>query len=538
MVALQESVEAIEPGDGSPRPTRSLPVRLSIGMVALFPPLTQLAYLAVKDRSAWTYLFADDAYYYLGVARNIGTGHGSTFSGLTETNGYHPLWELVLSAVAAVVRDPYMLVAAVVAVQGLLWLWLVREALRIGRNLGSESAAAVGLAALGVLAVITGQLSFSAMESAPLLVVLMIALRMIVELDDADDPRAELRLGVVLALVCLTRLDAALTVGPLALLAALRTRPALAVVARRLVRLVGPSAAALSVYVLVNLLLFGTATPVSGQAKSLGAPFRNMRPLEQFLQAGQKGEQPLWLGAASLALCAVAAVAGDWRSSLPARRLMGAVLCILGGQALLLTYLVFATSYQVWAWYYYSIALTSFCAGTLLGRSLLRRFGSYGRWLCLAAGASFAIAQIPTVFFSGLNHTPRATATVEFLDAALPPDAVVAMGDRAGLVGYLLDRPMLQLEGLMADARWLRDLEEGTAHERMAEEGVEYYLWSGAVAGRPVDRGDGPCLAMTEPRAGDGPKFEVTVCLSDLVFQVGEHHDQFTVWRYRPELNE
>jgi hypothetical protein len=440
--------------------------------------------------------------------------------------------------VAAVVRDPYLLVAAVVAVQGLLWLWLVREALRIGRNLGSESAAAVGLAALGVLAVITGQLSFSAMESAPLLVVLMIALRMIVELDDADDPRAELRLGVVLALVCLTRLDAALTVGPLALLAALRTRPALAVVARRLVRLVGPSAAALSVYVLVNLLLFGTATPVSGQAKSLGAPFRNMRPLEQFLQAGQKGEQPLWLGAASLALCAVAAVAGDWRSSLPARRLMGAVLCILGGQALLLTYLVFATSYQVWAWYYYSIALTSFCAGTLLGRSLLRRFGSYGRWLCLAAGASFAIAQIPTVFFSGLNHTPRATATVEFLDAALPPDAVVAMGDRAGLVGYLLDRPMLQLEGLMADARWLRDLEEGTAHERMAEEGVEYYLWSGAVAGRPVDRGYGPCLAMTEPRAGDGPKFEVTVCLSDLVFQVGEHHDQFTVWRYRPELNE
>ncbi len=34
----------------------------------------------------------DDAYYYLGIARNIADGHGSTFDGLNPTNGYHPLW--------------------------------------------------------------------------------------------------------------------------------------------------------------------------------------------------------------------------------------------------------------------------------------------------------------------------------------------------------------------------------------------------------------------------------------------------------------
>jgi len=34
----------------------------------------------------------DDAYYYFQIARNIATGHGSSFDGENPTNGYHPLW--------------------------------------------------------------------------------------------------------------------------------------------------------------------------------------------------------------------------------------------------------------------------------------------------------------------------------------------------------------------------------------------------------------------------------------------------------------
>jgi hypothetical protein len=114
---------------------------------------------------------------------------------------------------------------------------------------------------------------------------------------------------------------------------------------------------------------------------------------------------------------------------------------------------------------------------------------------------------------------------------------VIAMGDRAGLVGYLADRPMLQLEGLMADERWLHELEDGTAIDRMIEEGVEYYVWSGYVDGRWVERSGWPCQVLTEPRAGGGPKFGVTVCAGDTVFNVGAGYDQFTVFRFRPEAN-
>lgn len=41
-------------------------------------------------------ILPDDAFYYFEIARNIAAGVGSTFDGLTATNGYHPLWMLIL----------------------------------------------------------------------------------------------------------------------------------------------------------------------------------------------------------------------------------------------------------------------------------------------------------------------------------------------------------------------------------------------------------------------------------------------------------
>lgn len=42
--------------------------------------------------------FLDDAYFYMKTALNFSRGVGSTFDGMNSTNGYHPLWFLLLSA--------------------------------------------------------------------------------------------------------------------------------------------------------------------------------------------------------------------------------------------------------------------------------------------------------------------------------------------------------------------------------------------------------------------------------------------------------
>ena len=43
--------------------------------------------------------FDDDFFYYAGVANHLAHGAGSTFDGIHRTNGYHPLWLLVLNPV-------------------------------------------------------------------------------------------------------------------------------------------------------------------------------------------------------------------------------------------------------------------------------------------------------------------------------------------------------------------------------------------------------------------------------------------------------
>ncbi|MFH0859937.1 MAG: hypothetical protein V1921_01940 [Candidatus Altiarchaeota archaeon] len=39
----------------------------------------------------------DDAFYYFGIARNIASGNGVTFNGQHMTNGFHPLWALMIT---------------------------------------------------------------------------------------------------------------------------------------------------------------------------------------------------------------------------------------------------------------------------------------------------------------------------------------------------------------------------------------------------------------------------------------------------------
>lgn len=41
----------------------------------------------------------DDAFIYFVIARNIASGLGATFDGVTQTNGFHPLWALALAPI-------------------------------------------------------------------------------------------------------------------------------------------------------------------------------------------------------------------------------------------------------------------------------------------------------------------------------------------------------------------------------------------------------------------------------------------------------
>jgi hypothetical protein len=63
----------------------------------------------------------DDAFYYFAIARRISLGQGSTFDGISRTNGYHPLWLLVLS-LASLLRLSREAEARIAMVLGVIML--------------------------------------------------------------------------------------------------------------------------------------------------------------------------------------------------------------------------------------------------------------------------------------------------------------------------------------------------------------------------------------------------------------------------------
>ena len=73
-------------------------------LIVLVMSMSLYAALSDPQNLSWRWFTRDDAYYYFKVAQNISEGRGSTFDGMNQTNGYHPLWMLICVPIFALAR--------------------------------------------------------------------------------------------------------------------------------------------------------------------------------------------------------------------------------------------------------------------------------------------------------------------------------------------------------------------------------------------------------------------------------------------------
>lgn len=66
------------------------------------------------------YVLADDSFYYFTIARNFAHGYGLSFDRLAETNGFHPLWMMIILPVYALIEDRTLAVHAVLTICALM----------------------------------------------------------------------------------------------------------------------------------------------------------------------------------------------------------------------------------------------------------------------------------------------------------------------------------------------------------------------------------------------------------------------------------
>jgi 4-amino-4-deoxy-L-arabinose transferase-like glycosyltransferase len=216
---------------------------------------------------------SDDAYYYLQIARNIAAGHGASFDGETLTNGFHPLWLLLVTPLHWLGDDSERVLHLALSLAALLGTATVLLVYAIVRLLTESRGAALIAAAFSALHPYLIVESVNGLETAlsvfTLALISWIFLRLALRPAQIG-PRAAIGLGAAAGVMMLARTDTVFVFGAILLYLLVRGRDA----DRLRVPLVAGGVATLLVapWLIWNLARFGSIVQVSSLA--LAEPLR------------------------------------------------------------------------------------------------------------------------------------------------------------------------------------------------------------------------------------------------------------------------
>ncbi len=444
-------------------------------------------------------LMKDDGFYYLQLAKNIAQGHGATFDRIAPTNGFHPLWALLLAPVFWIQHgSPYTPVRLAILLALAVHLaaaWAVRRAASRWTDPSTGLLAGFFYAAnpLALYLVVSG------MESPllALLVALLVAESIAIQKGDATiaDRAVMARIGILSGFCILARTDAVLLVA-IVLAAAVFLAPAppaapatsVGMRCRGALRAGLSAIAILSPWLLWNLSRFGTLVQVSARAHNLhavssrapGAP----EGIERFLKVGSSlaggvfntisGRTGLPKAAIAGGLVAVGALLAWWIVSLLAdredRRDLGERIRWFAAP------LLYAAAFLAAAFFFLGHIRSWYIAGPLVVGSILWALPAYyalrkraprarGRLASALVAAGIAVGMLPLGFVFTNEFVYNAKAIQCWKEASDWVASHVEPGERvasfnSGTFGYLSPRTVVNLD-CVVNNRAISWLEQG-----------------------------------------------------------------------------
>lgn len=483
---------------------------LALAILVLSPPTLRIVMHGEGSLS----LFTDDFFYYLKIGENIAKNGHSTFNEIVNTNGYHPLWMLIIAGSQAIGMGSRVvyLVAVCFALGGLLTFLAAR---RMG-HMASGSDFVAGLT--GVFATqIFCTIAPSGME---VIIAVPAALWFCSVACSSEGllrerwPTFFVFLLGSLAILC--RVDLVILVIMVGLVSVFRVR-SLGVLSP-LAALAGLLPAIL--YFAFNWIVFSTFLPVSGEAKQLrqlGAPV--MSPFLTWLTSkNMLMIAAVFLSAVGVILSAVVLK----RPNGPVRPWVWA--CMSAFPFVFALAVSCKSDWPIWRWYFYPCVIGATGAACIVAEYLktyVERWRDAG-WTFASAGVGIALGLI-FVAYAVLSakyakwaieswrlpaHSSYDVGSLVNSGFAAAHPGVYAMGDGAGSVGYVLSSPVVQLEGLVMDARFLENIrQERPLEEVLREYGVDYFISDQAER-------EGDCYKFREPAlAGPlSPAMRATIC--------------------------
>ena len=422
--------------------------------------------------------YEDDAFYYFTIVRNIHDFGRSTFDGQTLTNGYHPLWLVVLLIQYFICKsfDITILIELALLLCGLAFLI---AALKSRRPID------YALLTLAYSAAISG-FTLNGMETS-LLIFCLSALIWALERFDLTRDEGAVRAGLIAAAAIGARIDAGVFVVPLVLLAL--PTPRSKTIAIGIIAGFGLA------YLAFNEIVFGAVMPFSASIKSLGGFQLNGHLLHDFrhevFHPGFGEEMKSMFDSAVgnsdyyriLVVCVAAAGLALFAPPRGfARHLLFAFLI---GMTLYAVKLLLFSSWVIWPWYFYPEFIGTYAclravpqAFENLGIEPLRKPIKIGFLLLLIGIVVWPAEDFATdppeydwLGFSVINQRAIDTFGPTFAGAR------VAMGDRAGSFAFHYRGSTVQLEGLVEDKSYFDMLaDHGNLKTVLCRRGVKFIL--------------------------------------------------------------
>ncbi len=401
---------------------------------------------AMLSGNSWMIYFEDDFYYYLKIAQHLAHGSGSTFNGIVATNGYHPLWLLLLTAFSRFSSDPraiFLFVATMTMISTVATFALARIVLAragMGYVLRQMLASYVAIYALHVF--------YTGMEV--ILAVPLVFLAIVIagrrEYWQAGFWPA-CSLGLVVSAMVSARLDLMLFAGLLLVGALANSGIRRSLTAKQLAG-IALGLAPLALYFMVNHFEFGIWLPVSGMAKQM--KFNHWPTLRPWLTPyspnvnNRLNQLPIHLAILCLPLV--------WkRLSATERVIFPAALLF---PFVYVFFLSCISDWQLWLWYLYPLR-----AALCVSFAIFWKWPPTGRILRTNAMAVAVLIVLAGEFVSSKWWTDVQPAlhdaAVDIQGFARTHPGTYAMGDRSGMVAYLIPYPVVQTEGLVMDREYL-----------------------------------------------------------------------------------
>jgi hypothetical protein len=465
--------------------------------------------------------FADDFFYYAVPARNWVDGAGSTYFPGESTNGYHPLWFLLVALLYRVAGDGALFFGLVdLTLMALLvgFFFLFERFLR--RVTGDRLAAAVGaaVAAVGLALFARAGVEMALAAFAAALLLDYLSRKPLAE----QTMRDAAVVGLLGAFLVLARLDAAFLAPGLLVAVLLRWdwRRLLAVVV---------GAVPLYLYFAFNLVVFGHLGTTSMAAKSLDFYWP---PNVWFLEF--PSAVVMCVVAVTLVITSVVVGVLLRRSDNADVRRITLALAIapllqLVSQALL-------SGWTLFPWYFYFFLMTLGVASALVFVRLRRwnaltRLGiPLGVVMLIVAMLGLVAGEKPDLWqFEAAKNSERLRTF------AADHPGVYAMGDAAGTPEWTTGLPIVHLEGLMMSQQFVDRIRERQPLEQVFRDyHVDYY-----VAVRPAKNPSDGCQQFAEPTfeqaSPRAPHMTMTICSPPLeVIQSGDRN-RLQIYRIDPK---